>query len=92
MKTMARNWTGVRRPVEELAIRRSERRGEPTAEWWRKWNELDGGEWARERASEERCAQRLLRAMFNGDEAKTETEKARRLARALGLLPNGGER
>jgi len=80
---MARNWTGLRRPVEELALRRAERKREAPPEWWRLWNEMDGGRWAREKADEERRIQQLLRALLNDDE---ETERARRLARALGLL------
>jgi hypothetical protein len=87
---MARSWTGVRRPTEEVAIRRLEkRRSEPPVEWWQKWNELDGGRWAREKTDEEARMQRLLRAMMQDDD--DEAEKARRLARALGLL-NGGDR
>jgi len=85
---MARSWTGIRRPTENAALRRLERRRDEPAEWWRKWNELDGGRWAQEKADEERKAQRLLRALMANDD--DEAEKARRLARALGLI--GGDR
>ena len=82
-----KHWTGVRRPVETEVLRR-ERRSAPPAWWWQKWNELDEGRWAREKAEEEARMQRLLRAMFSDDDE--DTEKARRLARALGLI--GGDR
>jgi hypothetical protein len=92
MKVMARRWSGIRRPVEEAAIKRAERkRSAPPAEWWLAWNRLDGGEWAREKTTEEQKAQNLLRALLAGGN-DDETEKARRLARALGLLDNGGDR
>ena len=81
-----RCWTGVRRPVEDAVIRRE--RNAPPAEWWRKWNMGTAGQaWAREKADEEWCAQRLLRAMLERDE--DEDEKARRLARALGINLGG---
>jgi hypothetical protein len=51
---------------------------------------MDGGAWAKERADEERKIQNLLRA-FMANDGDDEAEKARRLARALGLL-NGGDR
>jgi hypothetical protein len=66
------------------------RNNPPSSEWWRKWNSLDGGEWAREKAEEEAKAQRLLKVLMQGDEDK-ETEGARRLARALGI-DLGGDR
>jgi hypothetical protein len=91
MKMMARRWAGVRRPVEEAALRRLERkRSEPPAVWWQKWNELDGGEWAREKANEDAKARNLLRALMDNNDDDDEAEKARRLARALGLI--GGDR
>jgi hypothetical protein len=91
MKMMARRWAGVRRPVEEAALRRLERkRSEPPAVWWQKWNELDGGRWAREKADEERKAMNLLKALLAYDDKDDEDRKARELARALGLI--GGDR
>jgi hypothetical protein len=88
-RTMARSWKGIRRPVEDEVIRR-ERRSEPPAEWWRKWNKgTMGWEWAREKADEEAKARNLLRALMGQDD--DEDERARRLARALGLL-DGGDR
>jgi hypothetical protein len=87
---MARRWTGVRRPVEDAVIRR-ERSSAPPAEWRRKWNGgTVGQEWAREKADEDAKARNLLRALMGHRD--DETERAWRLARALGLLPNGGER
>lgn len=88
VQKMARSWKGLRRPTEEAAIRRLERRNEPPAEWWRKWNEL-GDDWAREKAEEERKIKNLLNILLAQED--DETEKARRLARALGIL-NGGDR
>jgi hypothetical protein len=88
---MARSWTGVRRPVEEAVIRR-ERRSAPPAGWWRKWNEMDGGRWAQEKADEERKIKALLR-VFSAQGEDDEKEKMQRLAEALGLIKNqnGGE-
>jgi hypothetical protein len=85
---MGRCWTGVRRPVEDIVLRRAERKREVPPEWWRSWNELDGGRWAQEKADEERRIQRLLRVLLSSDD--NEDRKARELARALGLM--GGDR
>ena len=91
---MARRWTGIRRPVEELTLRRMERRrDEPPAEWWQRWNLL-GDDWAREKADEEVKMRRLLKVLMEG-RSDDEDRKAQHLAEALGLkdtLKNGGER
>jgi hypothetical protein len=63
------------------------------AEWWRKWNELDGGRWAQEKVDEDVKARRLLEVLMTpSKEAEDEAKGIMKLAEALGLnLKNGGE-
>jgi hypothetical protein len=87
---MAKTWTGIRRPVEDAVLRRAERKKDAPPQWWQQWNSL-GSDWAREKADEEAKMQKLLGVLMGSGKDEDEDEKARRLARALGLL-DGGDR
>jgi hypothetical protein len=77
-----------------MALRRLERKRDiPPDWWWRQWNvglSETGREWVKQQADEDAKAERLLRFLMAGSSDDDETEKARRLARALGLI--GGDR